>query len=83
MELKLSYSAILWLQLEIAKATFKSWTSSLAIEIGKKKKNQMAERGLSPLREHLILIKISIVIKSLSLSAQADSGKKSVPLQSC
>ena len=35
----------------------------------KKKKIQIAEKGLSPLREHLILIKISIVIKSLSLSA--------------
>lgn len=35
----------------------------------RKKKNQIAEKGLSPLREHLILIKISKVIKSLSLSA--------------
>lgn len=56
MELKLSYSAILWLQLEIAKAVLKSWTSNLAVEIGKKK-NQIAERGLSTLRECLILIK--------------------------
>ena len=35
----------------------------------RKKKNQIAEKGLSPMREHLSLIKISIVIKSLSLSA--------------